>query len=142
MRSSKRKPSGSSKSETTLTVLQLHHTELLCDGCPQHLAQAHTMQQHRAPSPAALLFPSPATLIPIPASVFLVINGAIAAESVNNYFIITSVYADGFVYHLFTLVLSFAGAVADILNLNAVAGAVVVVVTAVAVVTLLLFNAF
>ena len=134
MRSSKRKPSGSSKSETTLTVLQLHHTELLCDGCPQHLAQAHTMQQHRAPSPA--------TLIPIPASVFLVINGAIAAESVNNYFIITSVYADGFVYRLFTLVLSFAGAVADILNLNAVAGAVVVVVTAVAVVTLLLFNAF
>ena len=134
MRSSKRKPSGSSKSETTLTVLQLHHTDLLCDGCPQHLAQAHTMQQHRATSPA--------TLIPIPASVFLVINGAIAAESVNNYFIITSVYADGFVYHLFTLVLSFAGAVADILNLNAVAGAVVVVVTAVAVVTLLLFNAF
>ena len=79
------------------------------------------MQQHRATSPA--------TLIPIPASVFLVINGAIAAESVNNYFIITSVYADGFVYHLFTLVLSFAGAV-------------VVVVTAVAVVNLLLFNAF
>ena len=124
--------SGSSKSETALTVLQLHHPELLCYGRPHHLAQAHTVQQHRAPSPAALLLPSPAF-------VFLVIDGEIDyIIPLNGIMRITNVH------NVSTLVLSLVVAVVDALNLTAVADADLVVVSAVAVVTVtvLLFYAF
>ena len=147
MRSSKRKLylSGSSKSETALTVLQLHQPDLLCYCDPHHLTQAHTVQQHRASSPEAALIPIPAS------SAFLVNNCAIAAERVNNNVIsrlgrrkiVQVISADGG-----PLALSFAGAVVRTLHLTAVADTVVVVVvmvvTAVAVVTVtvLLFYAF
>ena len=90
------------------------------------------MQQHRAPSPAALLLPSPAF-------VFLVIDGEI------DYVIpLNGIMRIANVQNLSTLVLSLVVAVVDALNLTAVADADLVVVSAVAVVTVtvLLFYAF
>ena len=90
------------------------------------------MQQHRAPSPAALLLPSPAF-------VFLVIDGEI------DYVIpLNGIMRIANVQNLSTLVLSLVVAVIDALNLTAVADADLVVVSAVAVVTVtvLLFYAF
>ena len=90
------------------------------------------MQQHRATSPAALLLPSPAF-------VFLVIDGEI------DYVIpLNGIMRIANVQNLSTLVLSLVVAVIDALNLTAVADADLVVVSAVAVVTVtvLLFYAF
>ena len=93
------------------------------------------MQQHRAASPPALLpFPGPA-------SVLLVINGAI--DLINNSVIPWNGRRRiANVYNFSTLVLSLVGAVVDTLNLTAVADADVVVVTAIAVIAVLLLSAF
>ena len=94
------------------------------------------MQQHRAASPPALV------PVPGPASVFLVIY--VTIEWINHFYIILWNCGRRIanVYNFSTLVLSLVGAVVDTLNLTAVADADVVVVTAIAVIAVLLFYAF
>ena len=137
MRSWKRKLyfSWSSKSKTALTVLQLHDPDLLCNGGPHHLAQAHPVQQHRAASPPALVpFPGPA-------SVLLLIY--VAIDWINNSVIPCNGRRIANVYNFSTLALSLVGAVIyPFINLTAVADADIVVLTAVAVITVLFFYAF